>query len=57
VLNAWPFNAISEVQAAADEWLVDYNECRPHESLGDVPPVLFKPRAFNEEVTTTELST
>jgi transposase InsO family protein len=36
---------------------VDYNECRPHESLGDVPPVLFKPRAFNAEVSTSELST
>ncbi len=57
VLNAWLFNAISEVQAASDELLVDYNECRPHETLGDVPPVLFKPRVFNGEVSTSELST
>jgi len=57
VLNAWLFNAISEVQAAADDWVVDYNEYRPHESLGDVPPVQFKPRVFNAEVSTSRLST
>jgi putative transposase len=57
VLNAWLFNAVSEAQAAADEWMVDYNECRPHESLGNVPPVVFRPRVFNAEVSTSELST
>jgi putative transposase len=57
VLNAWLFNAISEVQAAADEWVTDYNEYRPHESLGDVPPVKFKPRVFNAKASTSGLST
>jgi putative transposase len=57
VLDAWLFNAISEVQGAADEWLTDYNEYRPHESLGDVPPVVFKPRLFNAAVSTSDLST
>lgn len=57
VLDAWLFNAVSEVQTAADEWLVDYNEYRPHESLGDVPPAVFKPRVSNAEVSTSELST
>ncbi|MGN6579384.1 MAG: integrase core domain-containing protein, partial [Bordetella sp.] len=28
----------------ADEWLRDYNEFRPHESLGGVPPVQYLPR-------------
>ncbi len=31
---------------------MDYNECRPHESLGDVPLVQFKAQVFNTEVTT-----
>ncbi len=57
VLDAWLFNAVSEVQDAADDWLSDYNEYRPHESLGDVPPVVFKPRVFNQEVSTSGLST
>lgn len=57
VLDAWLFNAISEVQAAADEWLVDYNEWRPHDSLGNVPPAVFKPRVSDAEASTSELST
>lgn len=57
VLDAWLFNAVSEVQSAADDWLTDYNEYRPHDSLDSVPPVVFKPRVFNQEVSTSELST
>jgi len=33
VLNANLFNTMSEAQEAADVWLTDYNEYRPHESL------------------------
>ena len=57
VLNAWLFDAVSQVQAAADEWLNDYNECRPHDSLGNVPPAIFKPRVFSTKVSTSALST
>ncbi|MCF3519479.1 integrase core domain-containing protein [Stenotrophomonas maltophilia] len=57
VLDACLFNAVSEVQGAADHWLTDYNEFRPHESLGDVPPAVFKPRVFNADVSTSVLST
>jgi transposase InsO family protein len=42
---------------AADDWLIDYNEYRPHESLGDVPPAKFKFRIFNQDVSSFELST
>ncbi|AWB78964.1 IS3 family transposase [Stenotrophomonas maltophilia] len=56
VLDAWLFNAVSEVQTAADDWLTDYNECRPHDSLGSVPPAVFKPRVFNQEVSSSGLS-
>ena len=57
VLDANLFNSISEVQAAADDWLMDYNEYRPHESLGDVPPAAFRPRVFRQDVSSFELST
>ena len=57
VLDANLFNSISEVQMAADDWLIDYNEYRPHESLGDVPPATFKFRIFNQDVSSSEPST
>lgn len=57
VLDAWLFNAVSEVQEAADGWMADYNECRPHESLGNVPPAVFRPRVFNADISTSGLST
>jgi Transposase and inactivated derivatives len=56
VLDAWLFNAVSEAQDAADAWLTDYNEYRPHNSLGNMPPALFRPRVFNQEVSNSELS-
>jgi putative transposase len=43
------------VQQDSDDWLGDYNEFRPLESLGNVPPVLFKARVFNQEVFTPGL--
>lgn len=46
-----------EVQAAADDWLMDYNEYRCHESLGDVPPAVYLPRVFNQDVSGFNLST
>jgi putative transposase len=57
VLNAYLFNSINEVQRIADDWLVDYNQVRPHESLGDVPPATFIPRVFNPGISSSELST
>ncbi len=57
MLDANLFNSVSEVQAAADDWLLDYNEYRSHESLGDVPPVEYLPRVFNQDVSSFKLST
>ena len=56
VLDAHLFNRLGDVQRIADEWLTDYNEYRPHESLGNVPPAKFMPRSFKPEVSTFELS-
>ena len=57
MLDANLFNSISEVQMAADEWLMDYNEYRPHESLGDMPPAAFLPRIFERNVSSFKSST
>ena len=33
------FETIEDMQAALDAWVVDYNNEREHQSLGDVPPI------------------
>ena len=57
VLDANLFNSITDVQAAADDWLMHYNEYRSHESLGDVPSAVYLPRVLNQDVSSFNLST
>jgi len=38
VLNAYVFVSLSEVRRMTADWIVRYNEQRPHESLGDLSP-------------------
>ena len=37
--NDYRFATIAEAQAALDDWVNEYNHDRPHQSLGDRPPV------------------
>jgi putative transposase len=57
VLDAYVFESISEVRQLTDEWLVTYNHERPHESLGQVPPLTFLPRPQIAGESTFGLST
>jgi putative transposase len=57
VLDANLFNSISEAQEAADDWVIDYNEFRPHDSLGDKTPMEFMPRIFKPGISSSDLST
>jgi putative transposase len=41
VLDAHLFKSIEQVQHITEEWLLDRNEQRPHDSLGGLPPRLF----------------
>jgi len=41
VLVAYLFDTIDEVRQATEDWMNDYNFCRPHESLNDLSPVLY----------------
>lgn len=50
------FNAVCEVLEDADDWLGYNNEFRPQESLGNVPPVIYKVGFFNQNVSNSELS-
>jgi putative transposase len=44
VLDAWLFQSVEEVQELSDQWLDDYNDNRPHDALGGIPPAQFMPR-------------
>lgn len=44
------FESIADAQAQLDAWVVTYNEDRPHQSIGNVPPVRrFELRAITAE--------
>ena len=38
VLNAYLFEDLHQLKVITEEWMDDYNNYRPHESLGGVPP-------------------
>ena len=38
VLDCYVFNTLGEVRSLTGEWLAYYNEDRPHEALGRIPP-------------------
>ena len=57
VLDAYLFKSIEQVQTITEEWLREYNEQRPHESLGGLPPRLFMPRITNAALSSYKVST
>jgi putative transposase len=42
VLDMYLFRDIKEVQAITDKWMDEYNNERPHESLGNLTPQIFR---------------
>ncbi len=57
VLNAWLFESLDEVREVTSEWIRAYNEERPHDALGNLPPAVFRERLIAREKSTSELST
>ena len=44
VLDAYLFASLADVRERTEAWLTTYNTERPHDSLGEVPPLTFLPR-------------
>jgi putative transposase len=57
VLNAYLFEDLGQVREITYRWLRDYNDNRPHDSLGRIPPSQFRRNLSQLENSTSELST
>jgi putative transposase len=49
VLNAYLFDSLAEVRELTEEWLAQYNEIRPHDALGSLPPAHYRERLIEAE--------
>jgi putative transposase len=56
VLNSYLFEDLDQVREITYEWLIAYNEQRPHDALGGLPPVTFREQQTVKN-STYELST
>ena len=52
VLDFYLFKSLTEVKEITENWLRQYNEERPHESLGDLTPAEFLMKNSPKEVST-----
>ena len=57
VLDAYIFDSIEDMREITDNWLRRYNEMRPHDALGSLPPARYRERLLAAENSTLELST
>jgi putative transposase len=57
VLDVHLFESLNQVREVTYRWLESYNETRPHDGLGRVPPAEFRRRIEEPGLSTFELST
>lgn len=57
VLNAYLFEDLDQVREISSQWLRVYNEERPHDALGSLPPALYREQVAAAKSSTFELST
>ena len=56
VLDACLFASLADVRLETEAWLTTYTTERPHDSLGQVPPLTFLPRPTTPEQSSLKLS-
>jgi putative transposase len=56
VLDAYVFESLRQVREITRSWITEYNEERPHDSLGRIPPAMFRRQVEKAENSTLELS-
>jgi putative transposase len=44
VLRAYLFDSLDEVREITADWIDRYNEIRPHDALGSLPPARYRER-------------
>jgi putative transposase len=49
VLSAYLFDSLNEVREITGDWLERYNEIRPHDALGSLPPARYRERLLAAE--------
>jgi putative transposase len=57
VPDAYIFSTLDQVRSITRNWLRIYNEVRPHDSLGGIPPSVFRRSLEEACLSTNELST
>lgn len=50
VLDYYLFSDLNEVREITHRWMMEYNDERPHESLGDLTPTEYRERKANLEI-------
>ena len=55
LLNAYLFNSLAEVRCLSEEWRIDYNEERPHKSLGYQSPLRYAEQYYQGTMNVSEL--
>ena len=55
ILDAYLFFELEQVRILTDEWMDEYNNRRPHESLGNLTPNEWKMKQLKPELSTFNL--
>jgi putative transposase len=50
VLSAYLFDSLDEVREITTVWIDRYNEIRPHDALGSLPPARYRERLLAAEI-------
>lgn len=53
-LDAYVFESLHQVRDITRRWITEYNEERPRDSLGRIPPAVFRRQVENAENSTSE---